>query len=127
MQNQSQDMALHRSAGVAASGLRCVRALGLLFALLQVGAVRADDEEVLQIKQAFDPKSISVAAGAAVRFVNGDDVKHNLQSVAPDGTRTDYGVAPPGQVTPITFAAAGEYTVVCGIHPRMKLKVSVHP
>ena len=86
-----------------------------------------DDEEVLQIKQAFDPKAITVAAGVAVRFVNGDDVKHNLQAVAPDGSRTDYGVAPPGQTTPITFAAPGEYSVVCGIHPRMKLKVTVHP
>ena len=105
-------------------------------ALIMVGAVyfalfgwatlaRAEDTDILQIKQTFEPGSASVVAGQTLNFVNSDDVNHNLQLVAPGGLRTDFGVEKPGETTKITFAAPGEYAVVCGIHPRMKMKVQV--
>ena len=90
-----------------------------------IPAALAEDLEVLQVKQNFDPRAIEVLAGIPVTFTNADDVKHNLKMVTPDGTQTDYGVEKPGEHTIITFPAAGDYSVICGIHPRMKLKVTV--
>ena len=103
--------------------MRCGVVLILL--ALGFGAACADELEVLQVKQSFDPRSIEVASGTPVTFTNADDVKHNLKMVAPDGTQTDFGVEKPGEHTIMTFPAAGDYSVICGIHPRMKLKVTV--
>jgi plastocyanin len=86
---------------------------------------KADDADVLQIKQAFDPGAYETKVGAAVVFLNADDVNHNLQRVAPDGVKTDFGVEKPGESTKIVFESAGVYSIICAIHPRMKMKVTV--
>ena len=102
-------------------------ALAILCLVALLGApARADDNQVLQIKQTFDPGAMDIAAGASVTFVNADDVNHNLQSVAPDGAKVDHGVEKPGETTVIAFQTAGVYSIICGIHPRMKMKVTVH-
>ena len=84
----------------------------------------ADDEQVLQIKQAFEPATLTVAPGASVVFVNADDVNHNLQQTAPDGVKTDLGVSKPGETMTMKFPTAGLYLVNCQIHPRMKMKIT---
>ena len=98
----------------------------LTIAIFVIAApARADDDQVLQIKQAFEPATLSVAAGAHLNFVNADDVSHNLQQTGPDGAKTDLGVAKPGDTTVMTFAARGLWLINCNIHPRMKMKVTV--
>jgi plastocyanin len=84
----------------------------------------AADNDVLQIKQSFEPNTLDVAVGASVNFVNDDDVTHNLQTIAPDGAKTDHGLEKPGETTAISFPTAGVYSVICKIHPRMKMKVT---
>ena len=81
----------------------------------------ADDEQVLQIKQAFEPATLTVAPGASVVFVNADDVNHNLQQTTPEGARTDLGISKPGETMTMKFATAGVYLVNCQIHPRRKM------
>jgi plastocyanin len=104
-------------AGFIAAPLLALCALGL--------RAWADDEQVLQIKQSFEPKVLALSAGAKVTFLNADDVDHNLHLVAPDAPETDYGVQKPGQSRVIAFGGPGQYRVVCSIHPKMKLKVTV--
>jgi plastocyanin len=41
------------------------------------------------------------------------------------GNEFNLGSLKPGTATPVTFAEAGEATVICAIHPRMKMKVTV--
>ena len=97
----------------------------LTAALIALAApVMADDEQVLQIKQAFEPATLTVATGASVVFVNADDVHHNLQQTTPEGAKTDLGISKPGETTTMTFATAGVYLVNCQIHPRMKMKIT---
>jgi len=110
---------------------RAALAAGLALALTplaRIGAALAEDAqyEVTQIKQAFDPDAIDVPAGATVSFNNADDVNHNLQSRGPDGQMVDHGLQKPGETTQIGFPVAGVYTITCRIHPRMKMKVTVH-
>jgi plastocyanin len=80
---------------------------------------------VLQIKQSFEPRVLTVGAGATVAFLNADDVDHNLHLVSPQGPEQDFGVQKPGQSRMIAFGRPGQYRVVCSIHPKMKLKVTV--
>lgn len=101
-----------------------MRALWVVLVLIAAPAL-AEDSEVLQIKQAFEPGALEVAAGTTVTFSSADDVNHNLKTVAPDGTTVDRGVEKPGESTQILFATAGVYSVICGIHPRMKMRVTV--
>jgi plastocyanin len=37
----------------------------------------------------------------------------------------DSGDQKPGSITPITFTVAGEFDVLCAIHPKMRLVVHV--
>jgi plastocyanin len=106
-----------------------VRTAGaLLAAALLIGApALAEDsgEAVTQIKQSFDPGTLAIAAGESVDFINADDVNHSLKLVPPTGDTVDFGVDKPGDTTRIAFAAPGQYTVICAIHPKMKLHVTV--
>lgn len=87
--------------------------------------VCAEEIEVLQIKQKFEPGQIEVKAGEQVNFVNADDVKHNLRTVMPDGSKVDHGISKPGETVSFGFESPGSFQVTCGIHPKMKLEVTV--
>jgi plastocyanin len=101
--------------------------IAVIVAVLAIAApALAEDGDILQIKQTFDPAVADVAVGGVLHFVNADDVNHNLVLVAPDGTQTDRGLDKPGETTDFAFPAAGVYSVICHIHPRMKIKVTVH-
>ncbi len=93
--------------------------------VISSAVVLAEDLEVLQIKQKFEPGQIEVKAGEPVNFVNADDVKHNLRKVNPDGSKIDHGVQKPGETITFSFDTPGANQVVCGIHPKMKLEVMV--
>lgn len=98
----------------------------VLLAALAVSSVVvcAEEVEVLQIKQKFEPGQIEVKAGEQVNFVNADDVKHNLRTVMSDGSKIDHGISKPGETVSFAFDTPGSYQVTCGIHPKMKLEVT---
>ena len=52
------------------------------------------------------------------------DLIHHVQ-LAADGFGFDSGEQPSGTKTDVRFTKAGTFTVLCGIHPRMKLAVNV--
>jgi plastocyanin len=71
-------------------GLAGPAVIAILGLACSIGApARAADNDVLQIKQAFEPATLEIAAGSSVTFVNADDVSHNLQAIAPNGVKTD--------------------------------------
>lgn len=74
---------------------------------------------------AFDPASISVAAGTTVTWTNTDSAAHTV--------RWDDGTAPSGSLTSggapytRTFDTPGTFAYACGIHPAMTGTVVVAP
>jgi plastocyanin len=101
--------------------------MNLFIALILAAApdnVITEESSVMQIRQSFVPAAISVKAGDVVSFLNADDVNHNLYSITPSGVRVDYGLQKPGEMSKLTFDSAGLYTVMCNIHPKMKMKVT---
>jgi cytochrome c peroxidase len=80
--------------------------------------------EVRQKGRRFTPGSVMVAAGQALRFVNDDTRTHNIR--VDDPRLPAFSEAQePGDTVMLGFPEAGEFAVTCGIHPEMRLAVTV--
>lgn len=111
---------LRRLAGASCAAF--VLAAGCTWALQ---AWAADSVQVTQKNRAFQPKEVEIGRGDTLRFVNDDGyLLHHVYSKSDDFS-FDTGEQPPGTVMNVKFPTAGSYTVLCGIHPRMRLVVSV--
>jgi plastocyanin len=108
----------HRLMAVAfAAG--AATAIGML-----VGSAFAD-YSISQKGREFHPGEIAIKRGEAIQIVNDDgDLLHHAYIDSPKFS-FDSGDQKPGSVTPITFAVAGDFDVLCAIHPKMKLMVHV--
>jgi amicyanin len=92
-------------------------------ALLAFGAVAVQEENVVTIDNfTFTAPELTVAVGTTVKWVNHDDIPHNVvnkdkvfRSKALD-TDDSYS---------FTFASAGTYDYFCGLHPHMQGKIVV--
>lgn len=102
----------------------------LLCACLTVGAAPAPTPapmEVAQRGRRFDPATLSVRRGDTVQFVNDDGVLLHHAFLIDDAFSFDIGEQTPGARTPVRFTTSGQFMVLCGIHPKMKLAVAVAP
>lgn len=79
--------------------------------------------ESVQIRDfAFTPGNLQVPVGAKVTWTNYDDAPHT--ATAKDGT-WDTGILSKGESKTLTFAAAGDYTYYCTVHPSMVARLQV--
>ncbi len=100
----------------------------VLTALALVAAMTAlagDPVTVTQKGLTFSTNELSIAKGQSVEFINDDSTAHNIM-VSGDGVNFNGGLQAPGGHVKYTFAKAGTYTVGCGIHPKMKLTITVN-
>ena len=72
----------------------------------------------------FSSTELSVGKGQVVTFVNDDRTAHNI-TVKGDGVNLNGGLQQPGGQFSVPFTRPGTYEVSCGIHPKMKLEVTV--
>ena len=96
----------------------------LLAIAVSAGPAMAIDTSILQKDQAFSQMTITVHEGDLVRWGNADTYTHNV-TVKGDGTDYNLGVQKPGQILSYKFDDVGTYSVICQIHPRMKMLVKV--
>jgi plastocyanin len=87
-------------------------------------AAFAADKAITQKGRVFSESAVAIKKGDSLTFVNDDNIAHNILSTTA-GNEFNLGTQAPGTSTPVTFKAAGEVTVLCAIHPRMKLVVNV--
>jgi plastocyanin len=85
-------------------------------------AAYAADHTIMQKGKVFSQTDITIKVGDALVFVNNDTVPHNVVSTDPEN---NLGSLKPGSSTPVTFKTAGDFTVICAIHPTMKMHVKV--
>ena len=97
--------------------------IALLGALVAAPAL-AGEVTIGQKGQKFSEESVSLKTGDTVKFMNDDNISHNVLSKGPGGNK-NAGLQKAGDTTTITYDKAGDYEVVCGIHPKMKLHVKV--
>ncbi|MBP9818169.1 cupredoxin family copper-binding protein [Candidatus Shapirobacteria bacterium] len=63
----------------------------------------------------FSPKTIKIKVGDTVTWVNDNQVPHNIQSDSFYSPKLNQG-----DKYQYTFATAGTFYYICGIHPNMK-------
>ena len=91
-----------------------------------VRAIGGDAYNVSQRDRQFMPGTLSVKRGQTVRIVNDDaDLLHHAY-IESDTFNFDSGDQEPGSKTDIVFSVHGDFKVLCGIHPKMKLFVHVN-
>jgi len=84
----------------------------------------AADHAISQKGRIFSPGTIRVKTGEALVFKNDDDVTHHVYS-STTGQEFTIETMEPGQSVPHTFAKPGRVDVRCGLHPGMRLMVTV--
>lgn len=84
----------------------------------------AAEVQVGQKGQKFSQETLAIKTGDTIKFMNDDNISHNVLSKGPSGNK-NAGLQKAGDATSITYDKAGEHEVVCGIHPKMKLHVKV--
>jgi Cu+-exporting ATPase len=80
-----------------------------------------------QMPEQFRPASLTVKAGATVRFINDDEHAHTVTS-GERGASTgvfDSGLLPAGKTFSVRFETAGVYPFYCTIHPGMDGTITV--
>jgi plastocyanin len=92
-------------------------------ALLAFGAVAAQEENVVTIDNfTFTAPELTVAVGTTVKWVNHDDIPHNVvdknKTFRSKALDTDDSFS-------YTFASAGTFEYFCGLHPHMVGKIIV--
>jgi plastocyanin len=90
---------------------------------LSAGALAAN-LTINQKGRMFSSESITIKKGDTVTFVNDDTVPHNIVSTS-KGNEFNLGSQPPGASTDVTFKEAGDAQIICAIHPRMKMTVTI--
>jgi plastocyanin len=97
--------------------------VGAMVAFGTVAAEDAKDSNVVTIDNfSFAPGDLTVAVGTTVKFVNHDDIPHNIVNKdkvfrsKPLDTDDSYSY---------TFASAGSFDYFCGLHPKMVGKIIV--
>ena len=107
----------HMVAAFAAGGL-----LAVIFDLPSYGA---SQHLISQKGQAFSPAEIAIQRGEKLRILNDDgDLRHHAY-IDSEKLSFDSGDQEPGSQTEIAFPSLGDFTVLCAIHPKMKLVVHV--
>jgi plastocyanin len=99
----------------------------MLLALVALGMTTAFAAQMISVVQqhrAFAVKDIAVHVGDTVRFVNEDTFVHQIFVAAPNFT-FESDEQPPGVNVDVRFTATGTFSVMCHIHPKMLLLVTV--
>ena len=79
---------------------------------------------VSQRGRQFAPLRAAVSVGGVVEIVNDDNTAHNIRIDAPELKRNS-GIQDPGQTVTWRMEKAGRFVAFCGIHPRMRLDITV--
>jgi plastocyanin len=104
--------------------MRTRQMTAILASALLSTAAAATEPIAHQKGRAFSMPAVTLARGEQILFLNDDTVPHNIMSTS-EGNEFDLGAQMPGTATPVTFTQPGIVVVVCAIHPRMRMTITV--
>ena len=78
-----------------------------------------------QKNRAFQPGAVELAQGETLRIVNDDGPLLHHAYIRSERFSFDSGEQKPGATVDIIFPDLGSFTVLCGIHPKMRMTVTV--
>ena len=92
-------------------------------AMLAFGTFAAEEANVITVDNfTFTPPELTVAVGTTVKWLNHDDIPHN---VVEKNKAFRSKVLDTDDSYSFTFASAGTFDYFCGLHPHMVGKVIV--
>ena len=98
---------------------------GAILALTLVGVAWAGAKIVVQQKDlSFGQDTLTVKSGDVVQFDNLDSTSHNI-IITGEGVTLNSGLQQPNVSFKAPMIKNGAYQVMCGIHPKMKMKINV--
>ncbi len=80
---------------------------------------------VTQKNRSFQPGAVELAQGQVLHILNDDGQLMHHAYVASPSFDFDSGEQLPGATVDIRFPGQGQWVVLCGIHPKMRLNVTV--
>lgn len=80
---------------------------------------------VIQKARQFGFQAVTLKAGGSIVLSNEEATAVHHAYIEADGVRRDFGDQAPGTQTTMVFAQRGNFLVLCGVHPKMKLAVHV--
>jgi plastocyanin len=90
-----------------------------------LGAAASHEYVVSQLGRAFTPAVLTIQRGETVQILNDDgDLLHHVY-LQNNSFKFDSGDQKPGSRINIAFPITGTFTLLCAIHPKMKLVVDV--
>ena len=104
-----------------------MRKIATLLLVIPLGLVAGGLVAMQTIRQQgrlFSIDSVTIKAGGSLTFLNDDNVPHNIASIS-KGNEFNLGSQAPGSSTPVVFNEIGDVAVICAIHPRMKMTVTI--
>lgn len=101
--------------------------LTTILATSTMAALGRAAHEVRQKGQAFLPREVALRQGETITFVNedGQTTHHAYVEAEEFNFGFNTGDQEPGSRIEEAFTTKGTFTVLCGIHPKMKLTVRV--
>lgn len=100
-------------------------AIAALFYTFEIAISAGGEVLISQKNKQFQPGSVSLDQGQPLVIANDDEGTVHHAYVESDGFNFDSGDQNPGSRTKIVFPIRGDFQVLCGIHPGMKLAVHV--
>jgi plastocyanin len=101
------------------------RAAFALCVILTASVTYAAAEHIVAQKgKLFSPGTVRVKMGDTLVFKNDDSVTHHVYS-STKGQEFELDTTKPGQAVRRTFPSKGRVEVRCGLHPGMRLVVTV--
>jgi plastocyanin len=92
-------------------------------AMLAFGTLAAEEANAVTIDNfTFTPPELTVAVGATVKWVNHDDIPHNVME---KNKAFRSKVLDTDDSYSFTFASVGTFDYFCGLHPHMQAKITV--
>ena len=79
---------------------------------------------VTQHHRSFAPDTVAITRGDTLHFRNEDPFPHQIL-IKSEHFTVDSDLQPTGQDLDVTFPLPGTFEVRCGVHPRMRLTVTV--
>lgn len=80
---------------------------------------------VIQKARQFGFQAVALQAGGSIVLSNEEVTAVHHAYIEADGIRRDFGDQAPGSRTTMVFPQRGDFLVLCGVHPKMKLAVHV--
>ncbi|MCJ2124471.1 methylamine utilization protein [Methylobacterium sp. J-077] len=100
-------------------------AVSLTVASSAIAGLPDADHLISQKGKQFGPRDVALHTGEHVTIVNDDGNFVHHAYIEDDEFAFDSGDIEPGARAVITFPKEGDFIVLCGVHPKMKLAVHV--